>query len=78
MLKVPNVSHDVAEQGWAFYISRTPRPSWDEVNAHLKTFGLQGVRWRTYRSYMDHDRFEQVRFLGVNEFDMRRKLGLLS
>jgi len=73
-----NVSHAVAELGYEYYLSKTPRPSWNEVNAHLKKRGLQGVRPRTYDSYGRQDRFGLKTLLSVNEFDMRRKLGLLS
>ena len=45
---MPNVSHEVAEQGWAFYISQFPRPSWEGVNAYLAAKGLPAIGKRTH------------------------------
>jgi hypothetical protein len=70
-----NASHAVARQGYAFYLSASPRPSIDEVNAHLQA--TPAVAPRTYDHYGRLDRMGLKVYLSVNEFDMRKKLGAL-
>ena len=68
-----NARTEVAELGWEVYLSSSPRPSHEQINAILNDSGAGPVSPRTYRHYEKLERYQQRRYMPINELDQRTK-----
>jgi len=68
-----NARTEEAELGWEVYLSSTPRPSLEQINAVLGDAGSGPVSPRTYRHYRKLERYSQRRYMPINELDQRTK-----
>jgi hypothetical protein len=66
-------SNEAARVGWAEFISASPAPSRDAINAALTSRALPRISERMYRHYRALVRHGCERYVTINELDVTVK-----